>query len=64
MQKKSASPLSSTNKRRSHTNLQLISVIEVDMNGRNHPGVKEIGQDLPSDGVRDKMEVKWVPSDT
>lgn len=50
--------------RYSHTNLQLVGIIEVDMNGRHHPGVEEIGQDLPSDGVRDKMEVEWVPSDT
>ncbi len=26
--------------------------------------MEEIGQDLPSDGVRDEMEVEWVTSDT
>lgn len=56
--------LRSTEQSSSCANLQLISVIKVDMNGRHHPGVEEIGQDLPSDGVGDEMEVEWVPSDT
>lgn len=41
--------------------LQLISIIKVDFDGRNHPSVEQRGQDLLSNGVCDEMEVQGVP---
>lgn len=41
--------------------LQLISIIKVDSDSRDHPGMEKRGQDLLSNGVCDKMEMEWVP---
>lgn len=48
-------------KRRYVLHLQLICIVEVDANGRDHPGVEQRGQDLLSYGVCDEMEMEWVP---
>lgn len=41
--------------------LQLICIIEVDSDSRNHPGVEQRGKDLLSNGVCDEVEVQRVP---
>lgn len=41
--------------------LQLVGVVEADVHGRNHPGLKESAQDLIGHGVGDEVEVKRVP---
>lgn len=41
--------------------LQFVSIIKVDSDSRDHPGMKKRGQDLLSNGVCDKMEMEWVP---
>lgn len=43
------------------SHLQLIGVIEVDPDGRNHPGVEQRRQDLLSYGIGDEMEMEGVP---
>lgn len=37
--------------------LQLIGIVEINLDGRNHPGVEQRGQDLLSNGVCDEMEM-------
>lgn len=37
--------------------LQLIGIIKVDFDSRNHPSVEQRGQDLLSNGVCDEMEM-------
>lgn len=41
--------------------LQLICIIKVDSDSRNHPSMEQRGQDLLSNGVCDEMEMQRVP---